>query len=138
MQKFKPQNSTQYFLLPPSIEDFIKQDHLARVIDEVVESIDTCDIENHYSCLGQKSYHPKLLLKLLFYGYAIGINQPCQECIVKDNFIAVKDQLLQNKNELIDSQYVQIKLLQNQIEQMKYETHEKQQTQYKRKDRKSE
>ena len=44
-----------------------------------------------------------------------GQNQPCQECIVKDNFIAVKDQLLQNKNELIDSLYVQIKLLQNQI-----------------------
>src|ERR1035437_1663378 len=67
-----------------------------------------------------------------------GKNQPCQECIVKDNFIAVKDQLLQNKNELIDSLYVQIKLLQNQIEQMKYETHEKQQTQYtQRKDRKS-
>ena len=42
-----------------------------------------------------------------------GKNQPCQECIVKDNFIAVKDQLLQNKNELIDSLYVQIKLLQN-------------------------
>src|SRR5665647_434132 len=64
-----------------------------------------------------------------------GQNQPCQECIVKDNFIAVKDQLLQNKKELIESLYVQIKLLKNQIEQMKYETHEKQQTQ--RKDRKS-
>ena len=56
MQKFKPQNSTQYFLLPPSIEDFIKQDHLARVIDEVVETIDTSVIENRYSYLGQKSY----------------------------------------------------------------------------------
>ena len=67
-----------------------------------------------------------------------GQNQPCQECIVKDNFIAVKDQILQSKNELIGSLYVQIKLLQNQIEQMKYETHEKQQTQYtQRKDRKS-
>ncbi len=65
MQKFKPQNSTQYFLLPPSIEDFIKEDHLARVIDEVVERIDTSLIENRYSYLGQKSYHPKLLLKLL-------------------------------------------------------------------------
>jgi transcriptional regulator with XRE-family HTH domain len=64
-----------------------------------------------------------------------GKNQPCQECIVKDNFIAVKDQLLQNENELIDSLHVQIKLLKNQIEQMKYETHKKQQTQ--RKDRKS-
>ena len=73
MQKFKPQNNTQYFLLPPSVEDFIKEDHLARLIDEVVDNIDTSAIENRYSYLGQKSYHPKLLLKLLFYGYAIGI-----------------------------------------------------------------
>lgn len=73
MQKFKPQNNTQYFLLPPSVEDFIKEDHLARLIDEVVDNIDTSSIENRYSYLGQKSYHPKVLLKLLFYGYAIGI-----------------------------------------------------------------
>jgi len=67
-----------------------------------------------------------------------GQNQPCQECIVKDNFIAVKDQLIQSKIELIDSLHVQIKLLQNQIEQMKYETHEKQKTQNtQRKDRKT-
>lgn len=66
-----------------------------------------------------------------------GQNQPCQECIVKDNFIAVKDQLLQSKIELIDSLHVQTKLLKNQIEQMKYETHEKQKTQNtQRKDRK--
>jgi transposase len=73
MQKFKPVNNTQYFLLPPSVEDFIKEDHLARVVSEVVDELDTSAIENRYSYLGQKSYHPKLLLKLLFYGYAIGI-----------------------------------------------------------------
>src|SRR3954463_16784633 len=73
MQKFKPINNTQYFLLPPSVEDFIKEDHLARVVSEVVDELDTSAIENRYSYLGQKSYHPKLLLKLLFYGYAIGI-----------------------------------------------------------------
>jgi transposase len=73
MQKFKPQSNTQYFLLPPSVEEFVKEDHLARVVSEVVESLDTAAIENRYSYLGQKSYHPKLLLKLLFYGYSIGI-----------------------------------------------------------------
>ena len=71
MQKFKRQNNTQYFLLPPSVEDFIKEDHLARVIDEVADNLNISIIENCYSYLGQKSYHPKLLLKLLFYGYAI-------------------------------------------------------------------
>ena len=73
MEKFKPINNDQLFLLPPSVEDFIPADHLARVIKEVVETIDVTDIESRYSYLGQKSYHPHLLLKLLFYGYSIGI-----------------------------------------------------------------
>lgn len=73
MQKFKPVTTDQLFLLPPSIEDFIPCGHLARVINEVVETIDVSAIESKYSYLGQKSYHPHLLLKLLFYGYSIGI-----------------------------------------------------------------
>jgi transposase len=73
MEKFKPVNNNQLFLLPPSVEDFVPADHLARVIKEVVETIDVSVIESRYSHLGQKSYHPHLLLKLLFYGYSIGI-----------------------------------------------------------------
>src|SRR5258708_34697595 len=73
MNKFKPTNDNQLFLLPPSVEDFVPEDHLARVIDEVVETLDTTAIENQYSVLGQKSYHPKSILKLLFYGYSIGV-----------------------------------------------------------------
>lgn len=73
MQKFKPVNNEQLYLLPPSVEDFIPAGHLARVINDVVETIDVKTIETKYSFLGQKSYHPHLLLKLLFYGYSIGI-----------------------------------------------------------------
>lgn len=73
MQKFKPVNNEQLFLLPPSVEDFIPSGHLAKVIDDVVETIDVSIIEAKYSYLGQKSYPPHLLLKLLFYGYSIGI-----------------------------------------------------------------
>jgi len=73
MSKFKLRNKEQGFLLPPSVEDFIPKDHLARLIDQLVEQFDTTAIEAKYSSLGQKSYHPKLLLKLLIYGYSIGI-----------------------------------------------------------------
>ncbi|HEV8081693.1 MAG TPA: hypothetical protein VGP55_00740 [Chitinophagaceae bacterium] len=71
MQKFKPQNSTQYFLLPPSVEDFIKEDQLARVIDEVVdtlillnESLDPGDftVFNMFVCLCKRN---KLSLQIL-------------------------------------------------------------------------
>ncbi len=121
MQKFKPQNSTQYFLLPPSVEDFIKEDHLARVIDEVVDNIDTSGIENRYSYLGQKSYHPKLLLKILFYGYAIGIRSgrkiaaACESdvafmylsCMYKPDFRTIND-FRKNNVDIIQQLFIEV------------------------------
>src|ERR1022692_11464 len=73
MNKFKPADDSQLFLLPPSVADFVPEGHLARVIDEVVETLDTKAIEDKYSEFGQKSYHPKSIIKLLFYGYGIGL-----------------------------------------------------------------
>lgn len=73
MNKFKPQQQAQLYLLPPSVEDFIPSGHLARVVSEVVETLEVSSIEAKYSELGQKSYAPRLIIKLLFYGYCIGI-----------------------------------------------------------------
>lgn len=72
MSKFKPYRKEQSMLLPPLLEDFVPPSHLARVVDEVVEALDTKEIEDRYSDLGQNTYHPKILLKLIFYGYATG------------------------------------------------------------------
>ena len=73
MQKFKPDRSEQSFLLPPHLSDFVPEEHLARVISEVVEGIDTEEIEDKYSRLGQRTYHPKIIIKLLIYAYATGM-----------------------------------------------------------------
>ena len=73
MGKFKPYDREQTYLFPLTLDEFIKDDHLARVIDEIIEGFDTTNIEKKYSYLGQKSYHPKILLKIMFYGYSIGI-----------------------------------------------------------------
>lgn len=72
MAKFKPYRNKQPMFLPPSIEDYVPCFHLARVVDEVVEALDTKEIEDKYSDLGQNTYHPRIMLKLLFYGYATG------------------------------------------------------------------
>ena len=72
MAKFKPYKVNQMMLLPPSIHDFVPEGHLAKVIDKVVEQLDIEAIERKYSELGQNTYHPKIMLKLLFYGYAVG------------------------------------------------------------------
>lgn len=70
--KFKTIEKDQLFLLPPTIGDFIPEGHLARVVSEIVDTFDTVKIEERYSYQGQKSYHPKLLIKLWIYGYATG------------------------------------------------------------------
>lgn len=67
MEKFKPVSTDQLFLLPPSVEDFVPAGHLARIISEVVNTLDISKIEAKYSHLGQKSYSPRLLLKLLLW-----------------------------------------------------------------------
>jgi len=69
---FKEYDQEQRFLLPLSVEDFVGEDHLARVINEVVNRLDLTALYTRYSELGCSAYHPQLLLKVLFYGYATG------------------------------------------------------------------
>ena len=72
--KFLPQsNRDQLMLLPPSINDFVEDGHIARTIDEIVERLDTKAIENQYSELGRPAFHPKMLLKVLLYAYGSGL-----------------------------------------------------------------
>ena len=73
MAKFKPYQKDQLHLLPACLEDYVPEGHLARFVYEVVEGLDTSTVESKYSELGQNTYHPKILLKLLFYGYATGV-----------------------------------------------------------------
>jgi transposase len=80
MTKFKPFHEFQKPLIgftPESfldcIETVLPKDHLCRLVKEVVFSLDTESLEAKYSFLGQRTYHPKLLVSLLFYGYATGV-----------------------------------------------------------------
>ena len=84
---FKHSSHDQSWLLPPSLEESVSSDHLARYIRISVESLDMSKVESGYSSLGQRAYHPKMLLSLLLYGYAIGVRssrklaQACEENI---------------------------------------------------------
>ena len=66
---FKPHSVHQQELFPLNLNDLIADDHSARLIDRVVERLDIPDIINQYKGGGTSSYHPKMLLKILFYGY---------------------------------------------------------------------
>ena len=66
---FKTADRTTPFLLPPSIEDWLPEDHLARFIVEIVSMLDLSPLREAYKGRGSKAYDPAVLLSLLFYGY---------------------------------------------------------------------
>lgn len=73
MNKYISYDREQAFLLPPSIDDWLPQDHLARFIVEIIDQLDISSIDKQYSGRsGKQAYNPKILLGLLFYGYSTG------------------------------------------------------------------
>jgi transposase len=99
MSKFKPFHEFQRPLVGISheafldyIETVIPADHLCRLVKEVVFSLDTEAIEAKYSFKGQNTYHPKLILSLLFYGYASGVRSSRkleEKCISDQTYIYI-------------------------------------------------
>ena len=69
---FKEYNQNQLQLLPPDLSDLVSKDHIARLINHSADKIDLSFIENQYSENGQKAYDPRMLLKVLVYGYVSG------------------------------------------------------------------
>lgn len=66
---FKEYTPNQLLLVPPTWEEMIPQTHPVRTVAEVIEKIDIKPINRKYKGGGTSSYHPRLLLKLLVYGY---------------------------------------------------------------------
>ena len=73
MTAFRPFDRKTRYLLPPSVEEWLPEDHLARFIVEVVDELDVSRLANAYAGRGSAAYHPSLLLSLLVYGYATGV-----------------------------------------------------------------
>lgn len=71
--KFLPTDREQLLLFPPSVDEWLPEHHLARFVVEVIEKLDLQSITEQFSVSGSKAYHPKILLGLLFYGYATGV-----------------------------------------------------------------
>jgi transposase len=62
----------QQLLFPPRIKDKLPDDHLAVVINDVVETLDLTSLYHKVPSEGHPSYHPKMMLKILIYAYATG------------------------------------------------------------------
>jgi transposase len=73
MSNFRPTDRRIDYLLPPSVEEWLPQRHLARFVVEIVESLDLRGISASYRGSGSASYRPSVLLSLLIYGCATGV-----------------------------------------------------------------
>jgi transposase len=83
---FKPYQQNQQYLFPPSLEDMIAANHPVRVVSEVIDRIDIDIILKKYKAVGTSSYHPRMLLKVLVYGYLNNVySSRRMEACVKEN-----------------------------------------------------
>ena len=70
---FRQVDRKTLYLMPPSMNDWLPEGHLARFIIEIVGQLDLGPIKSAYAGRGSKAHHPEMLLALLFYGYATGV-----------------------------------------------------------------
>src|SRR3978361_192395 len=73
MSNFRLINRDIAFLMPPSVDEWLPQRHLARFVVEVIEGLDLRSMSGSYRGSGGAAYPPQLLLGLIIYGYATGV-----------------------------------------------------------------
>src|SRR5487761_693159 len=85
---FRHYDQSQQFLIPPSLDDWLPDDHEARFISEAVD--DLLDLSLIYASYatadGAPPYDPSMMLKILLYGYSIGVtsSRKIERCCVTD------------------------------------------------------
>lgn len=83
---FKPYRQNQAYLFPPHLEDLIATHHPVRVVSEVIDRIDIDVLIKKYKPVGTSSYHPRMLLKVLVYGYLCNVYSSRRiEACVREN-----------------------------------------------------
>lgn len=68
--RFKDCDRRIQFLMPPAVDDWVPEDHLARFVVDIVNELDLSAIEKTYAGRGSDAYSPKMMTALLFYAYA--------------------------------------------------------------------
>src|SRR3990172_8825666 len=71
--RFKAVDRETPYILPPSVQDWLPEQHLARFVVEVVSKVDLHELKMPYTGVGSEAFNPEMLLAMLFYGYATGV-----------------------------------------------------------------
>jgi transposase len=85
---YRPYCPDQMFLLPPSLRDWLPENHLSYFVSDIIDSLNLEAIESYYekSDRGQPPYHPRMMTKVLVYAYCVGIysSRKIQKRLVED------------------------------------------------------
>ena len=71
--RFKDCDRDTLFLMPPSVNDWVPENHLSRFVVDIVNRLDLSPIINAYAGRGSDAYPPSMMVALLFYAYATGV-----------------------------------------------------------------
>ncbi|HUA97302.1 MAG TPA: IS1182 family transposase [Terracidiphilus sp.] len=74
-KSYRPYFPEQDFLLPPSLREWLPENHLAYFVSDLIDQLDLSAIESRYEReeRGYPPYHPRMMTKLLVYGYCVGV-----------------------------------------------------------------
>jgi len=72
---YRPYEQNQLLLLSPNLREWLPADHMAYFLSDVIDQLDISGIERVYEeeLRGYPPYHPRMMLKLLIYGYCNGV-----------------------------------------------------------------
>jgi transposase len=72
---YRPYLPEQDLLLPPSLRDWLPENHLAYFVSDLIDQLDLRAIEGYYEQeeRGYPPYHPRMMTKMLVYGYCVGV-----------------------------------------------------------------
>jgi transposase len=85
---YRPYSPDQMLLLPPSLRDWLPENHLVYFVSDVIDNLDLGAIESVYEKedRGYPPYHPHMMTKVLVYAYCVGVysSRKIQKHLVED------------------------------------------------------
>jgi transposase len=85
---YRPYLPEQDLLLPPSLRDWLPENHLAHFVSDLIDHLDLCAITAVYEeeDRGYPPYHPVMLTKVLVYAYCVGVfsSRKIQHRLIED------------------------------------------------------
>lgn len=74
-KRYRVYEPDQLFLMPPSLQEWLPEDHLAYFVSDLIDDLDLSEIEAVYEDeeRGQPPYHPHMMVKVLIYAYCSGV-----------------------------------------------------------------